>query len=688
MVAAPIVHGAAGANWSEYLGGPDRSHYSTLSQIDRSNVVGLAKAWEYHTGEAGEMQCNPLVVDGVLYGVTARNGVFALEAATGRELWRHVAADIGSSRTLRGLVYWREGNDRRILFTLDSWLCALDAQTGQPITAFGTEGKQSLKVGLGATAQEKFVASTTPGAVWGNVIVMPIRVSEGPDAAPGYIQAFNVRTGELAWTFRTIPSPGEPGYDTWSSESYENKNVGGANCWAGMAIDSTRGIVYVPTGSASPDFWGGDRKGQNLYANCLLALDANTGRLLWHFQLVHHDLWDRDPPAPPNLVTVRRDGRTIDAVAQVTKSGYVFVFDRVTGRPLFPIKETPVAPSELAGEEAWPTQPVPERPLPFARQMLTEADINPGAPNREELLTKFRQARHGAFQPFGKYDTVLFPGFDGGAEWGGAAVDPTGILYVNANEMAWLATLKAVPRGSDLAQLSPGNRTYSTYCIGCHGPERSGNPASGIPSLVDIGSRWKREEIIRLVGTGKGMMPGFPMLSDADKQVLIDHLFGMEKTEGGSHAGMATSPSDLAHAPYRLDGYVKFIDREGYPAIAPPWGSLTAIDLNTGEHVWRVRLGEFKELAARGIPPTGTENYGGPVVTASGLLFIAATKDGMFRAFDKQTGKLLWETELPAAGFATPCTYEVSGKQYVVVACGGTKLGAPKGDSYVAFALP
>jgi len=678
----------ADSEWRDYLGNPARTHFSPLAQIDRENVAQLRPVWEFHTGDAGEMQCNPLVVEGVLYGVTAANAVFALDAATGRERWRFSPPGTKSNRILRGLAYWHNGDDQRILFTFDSWLCALDARNGQPIATFGTAGQTSLKAGLGEAARDKWVVSTTPGAVYDDLIIMPTRVTERVDAAPGYVQAFDIRTGALVWTLHTIPSPGEAGYETWSKTSYQNTTVGAANCWAGMAVDLTRGIVFVPTGSASPDFWGGDREGKNLYANCLLAVEARTGRVTWSYQFVHHDLWDRDLPAPPVLSTIRHGGQKIDVVTQVTKSGYVFVFDRVTGAPVFPINEVPTPRSEIAGNPAWPTQPVPARPAPFARQTLTEDDLRPDAENYPELLATFRHARKGAFQPFGLDNTVLFPGFDGGAEWGGAAVDPDGILYVNANEMAWIAHLKEPPQVSELAQLSPGNRLYATYCAACHAANWQGNPASGFPSLIDLGQRHSRAEVLALIAIGKGKMPGFPMLSERDQQSLVDLLFGEEKTEGGPASAAPTKTVPATHAPFELDGYVKFVDRQGYPAIRPPWGSLTAIDLNTGAQVWQISLGEFKELTARGIPPTGTENYGGPIATAGGLLLIAATKDGQFRAFDRRTGKLLWQFELPAAGFATPCTYEVAGRQYVVVACGGTKLGTKKGDSFVAFALP
>jgi quinoprotein glucose dehydrogenase len=679
---------AAGRDWPEYLGGPERNHYSTLDQINTSNVRRLKVAWEFHSGDFGQMQCNPIVIGGVLYGATATSQIFALDAATGRQLWRFSdPRNLNAYDNDRGVTCWSDGRSRRILCTIGSWLYALDARTGAMIPDFGVDGRVSLKAGLGAQAQEKWVVSTTPGTLFGDLLFMPTRVGEDQDAAPGYIQAFNVRAGTVAWVFRTMPYPTDRGYETWSRDAYKNIDVGSANCWAGMAIDRRRGILYVPTGSAAPDFWGGHRLGQDLFADCLLALDAATGKLLWYHQTVHHDIWDRDLPSPPVLLTVRHDGRAVDAVAQTTKTGFVFLFDRVTGEALFPIEERPFPGSTLAGEQAWPTQPVPAKPKPYARQVLTDADISPYADNRDALLAQLRKARTGLFQPFGRDDTVLFPGFDGGGEWGGPAVDPDGILYVNANEMAWIASLSDAPREADLAQMSPGRRLYTLYCVTCHGPERAGLPAGGIPSLVGIGARMARADVFNLVTTGRRMMPGFTMLTKADKEALAGYLFGDEQPAAGP-GGAPRDAGEVPRIPCRFNGYNRFVDSRGYPAISPPWGSLTAIDLNTGEHVWRVSLGEFKELKARGIPPTGTENYGGPVATAGGLLFIAATKDGMFRAFDKRTGGLLWEVALPAGGFATPSTYEVNGRQFVVVACGGAKLDTPKGDSYVAFALP
>lgn len=676
----------AGKDWGDYLGGSDRNHASLLTQISRSNVGRLQRAWEYHTGDPGIMETNPIIVDGTLYGVTAANAVFALDAATGRELWRAIPPGGKLNRVVRGLTYWADGEQSRLFYTAGRWLIALAAKTGDPIQSFGDAGKADLKAGLGPSAEKRSVYSTSPGTVVGDLIVMPISTSEGPDAAAGSIQAFDVRSGRLAWVFRTIPAPGEAGHESWSPEAFQNSTVGGANCWAGMAVDRQRDILYVPTGSAAPDFWGGDRMGENRYANSLLALKGSTGRLLWHYQMVHHDLWDRDLPAPPNLLTVVREGHRIDAVAQITKQGFTFLFDRVTGEPLFPIREIEVPRSEVPGERSWPTQPVPELPAAFARQTFVEDEVNPWAPNREALKAKVRASRTGFFRPFGKYDTMLFPGFNGGGEWGGAAVDSSGVMYVNANEWVWVAKLKDAPRPDELARLTPGQRLYAAYCAGCHGAERAGNPLSGYPPLLHLGSRLRAEDVDRLLLGGRGRMPGFEILTAAQRRLVTDLVLDAEPPVTLAATQPDADPGPTV--PYILDGYVKFMDCDGYPANRPPWGTLTAIDLNTGRTRWQVVLGEFKELTARGISPTGTENYGGPVVTASGLLFIAATMDNQLRAFDTETGRILWQAPLPAGGHATPSTYEAAGKQYVVIACGGGRMPSAAGDSYVAFSLP
>ena len=681
---------SAGKEWREYLGGPDRNHYSTLNQITAENVSQLEMAWEYHTKDTGQIQCNPIIVDGVLYGMTAKTQPFAVDAATGKELWRKRAAEgMDELSTSRGLVYWEDGEDKRILYTSGEWLYAVEAGTGNPVSTFGDNGRASLKAGLGETADNKMVISNTPGTVYKDLIIMPLRLSEGVDAALGHVQAFNIRTGEVAWVFHTIPQPGEFGYETWPEDAHKNNGVGAANNWAGMAVDRERGIVYVPTGSAAHDFYGGNRRGSNLFANTLLALNANTGERIWHFQLVHHDILDRDPPAPPNLITITRDGKKIDAVAQVTKQGYVFVFDRETGEPLFPIEERPVPASDIPGEEAWPTQPFPTKPAPYARQEFTEEDISPYAKNREELIETFRNSRsEGPFTPLSEEGTIIYPGLDGGAEWGGAGVDPEGIMYVNSSEMAWHISLGASASEEELAGMSIGKRLYTLNCTPCHGADLKGNVASGFPSLEDIGSRREREHVANVITKGKGMMPAFSKLSETERKALVAFLFEEKEQPEIKEPGLGKSEETGAIIPYQISGYTKFLDEDGYPAIRPPWGTLNAINLNTGEYVWKVVYGEYPELMERGIPQTGAESYGGPVVTASGLLFIAGTKDGKFRAYDKRNGELLWETSLPAAAFATPSTYEVNGKQYVVIACGGTKLGAEGGDSYVAFALP
>jgi quinoprotein glucose dehydrogenase len=665
-------------------GDPGHRQYSPLARIDVSNVERLQVAWVYRTGDArpdtSQIQCNPIVVGSVLYASSPSLEVFALDAATGRARWTFDPFEGGAEQhplgVNRGVVYWRDSSDGRILFTAGQRLYALNARTGRPIRTFGKGGSVDLRDGLGRDVSELYVLSNTPGAVYRDLLILGTRVSEGPGpSAPGHVRAYDVRTGKVRWTFHTIPHPGEPGHDTWPEDAW--KRAGGANVWSGISVDQERGLVFLPTGSAAFDFWGGDRKGANLFANCVLALKAATGERVWHYQLVHHDLWDRDPPAAPVLATLRHGGRSVDAVVQVTKSGHVFTFERESGRALFPIEERPVPPSDLAGEEAWPTQPVPLRPPPFARQALTEAEVTDVSPeSRAEILGRLRQHRTGQpFLPPSREGTVIFPGFDGGAEWGGAAFDPdTGVLYVNSNEMPWVLTMVEV-------QGTKGERAYRQHCVGCHGLDRRGSRAQQVPSLEGLASRSSREDVQKVLEQGKGVMPSFAFLDDGDKDALVDELFGVARAAG-------RRDPEAPETPYTHTGYNRFLDARGYPAVKPPWGTLNAIDLNEGEILWQVPLGELDELTRRGVAPTGTENYGGPIVTAGGLVFIAATKDEKFRAFDKKTGRVLWETRLPAGGYATPSTYEVDGRQYVVIAAGGGKMGTRSGDAYVAFALP
>jgi len=680
-------------DWPSYLGDQARSHFSPLRQIDRGNVAQLEVAWTYRSGDGSaegrsQIQCNPIVVDGTIYATTPGVKLVALNAATGVEKWRFdpFAGGPPAGGVNRGVVFWTDGRERRILFTAGFFLRAVDADTGKLITPFGQEGRVDIRDGLGEHAKKLFAQTSTPGALFGDLLVLGTRVSEGPGpAAPGHIRAYDVRTGRIVWTFHTIPQPGEPGHETWPPDAWQRS--GGANVWTGMAVDEKRGLVFCPTGSAAFDFWGGDRIGRNLYANCLLALDGKTGRLVWHYQFVHHDLWDRDLPAPPNLVTVRHRGRRVDAVAQVTKSGHVFVFNRDTGEPLFPVEDRPVPSSTLQGESAWPTQPWPLRPEPFSRQLFSEdqvTDISTTA--RQAVLERFRKLpAHQPFLPPSTNGTIVFPGFDGGAEWGGAAVDPRrGILYVNGNEMPWILTMvPAKPKGEQA--VSSGEQLYNQICAACHGVNRAGDPTRAFPPLTEIARKLQKSDILNLLETGKGNMPSFAFLSPAQREALADNLLGQESSRPGE-----TAPADdtLVESPYSHTGYNRFLDPKGYPAVKPPWGTLNAIDLNTGQYLWRVPLGEFPELSAQGLPPTGTENYGGPVVTAGGLVFIAASKDEMIRAFDQDTGQVLWQTRLPAGGYATPSTYSVAGRQYLVIACGGGKMGTRSGDAYVAFALP
>ena len=698
VLGAAVGLSAADGDWPVYLGDKASSHFSTLTQINRKNVRRLQVAWTYHCRDAREddrsqIQCNPLVLDGVLYGTSPQLKLLALDAASGRELWRFDpfadGAGGGSVGVNRGVVYWADGTDRRILFTAGHYLFAVDAGTGMPIDRFGRNGRVDIREGLGRDASKLFVLTTTPGVIYRNLLILGDRVSEGPGpSAPGHIRAYDARTGQIVWTFHTIPYPGEPGYETWPPDAWQH--IGGANCWTGMALDEKRGLVYIPTGSAAFDFWGGNRIGQNLYANCLLALEAATGRRVWHFQFVHHDLWDRDLPAPPNLVSVRRNGRKIDAVAQVTKSGHVFVFNRETGEPLFPIEERPMPPSDLQGESAWPTQPVPLKPAPFARQLFSAdliTDISPES--YRTVLERFIKVRpHVPFLPPSTQGTIILPGFDGGAEWGGAAIDPQrGVLYINANEMPWILTM--VETGAkNAAPLTSGSRIYNQICAACHGINRQGDPARAYPTLVNIGQKLKHPEILQLLESGRGNMPSFAFLSKTQKDAVADLLLDRETRAPGDRQTELAMEGIMLNEPYTHTGYNRWLDTNGYPAVKPPWGTLNAIDLNTGNYLWSVPLGVVPALTARAVPPTGTENYGGPLVTASGLIFIAATKDEMIRAMDDETGKMLWQSKLPAGGYATPATYVAQGRQFIVIACGGGKMGTKSGDAYVTFALP
>lgn len=688
-------------SWRVTGGSKENIRYSTLTSIDSSNVSDLKVAWTYHTGDAdtvnhSQIQCNPIIVDGIMYATSPKLKLVAVDATNGQEKWVFDPTngiDEGNQRTRfimnnnRGVVYWESGEDKRILYTASSNLYAIDANTGKPVTSFGSNGLVDLHAGLGRDVDDLFVTATSPGIIYKDLLILGTRVSEGSDAAPGHIRAYDVRTGKQAWIFHTIPHPGEVGYETWE-DTAAYKHIGGANSWSGFSLDEKRGIVFAPTGSASFDFYGGMRKGANLFANSTLALEAATGKYIWHFQNIHHDIWDRDIPTAPALVTVTHDGKKIDAVAQPTKTGFVFLLDRETGKPLFPVEEIPVpALSELEGEKLSPTQPVPTLPKPFMRQTFTEADLNDllSDSSFQDIKKTFLASKVGMFEPLSPQGTVFYPGLDGGAEWGGPSFDPeSGWMYINANEIPWLIGSRDItmePKKEE-SLLAAGQRLYSQHCAACHGPDRKGT--GNFPTLIDIHKKYLQNDVIALIGSGRRMMPAIN-IGDSEKEAITAYVLGLKSSKKFVPATRPFDPyRDLR---YSITGYNKFLSKEGYPAIAPPWGTLNAINLNTGEIAWRIPFGEIEEFRKKGIK-TGSENYGGPVVTASGLLFIAATPDGKFRAYNKTNGKLLFETDLPAPGFATPAVYEAGGRQFVVVACGGGKLGTKSGDAYVAFSLP
>jgi quinoprotein glucose dehydrogenase len=692
------------SNWSIAGGNSYNDKYSELTQIDTDNVKNLQVAWTYHAGDAdtaakSQIQCNAIVVNGVLYGTSPALTLFAIDAATGKQKWQYktVIKIIEGSKAghfnmnnNRGVTYWTDGkDDDRIFYVTGEFLQAVDAKTGKLIDGFGNHGKVDLHKGLGDNAADLFVTATSPGTIYKDLFITGTRVSESMDAAPGYVRAYDVRTGAIRWTFHTIPQPGEPGYESWEDKNAW-KLTGGVNNWMGMTIDQKRGIAYIPLGSASTDFYGGKRRGNDLYADCLIAVEAATGKLLWHFQYVHHDTWDRDPSSAPVLVTVKHNGQKIDAVAQTTKQGFVFMFDRVTGKSIFPVDEVPVdTVTELVGEKLSPTQPIPELPKPFMRESFTEKDINPYLPDSSKQNLKRQLATYHTghiFTPQSKEGTIIFPGFDGGAEWGGPSVDPnTGILYVNSSEMAWILKMYDIKQGATSAENygQAGQRLFRQNCMMCHGKDLKGG--GNYPSLIGIGKKLDEDSFISFINAGRRMMPAFHHLPQEEKEAIASYVLNLPAEQKKPFAEQLSEKQKFRNIPYTISGYDKFETANGLPALAPPWGTLTAIDLNTGQFVWRDTLGNDKRFP--GVKNTGTENYGGSAITKSGLLFIGATSDGMFRAFNKNTGKLLWQFKLPNAAFATPSVYEVNGKEYVVIACGGGKLGTQSGDSYVAFAL-
>ncbi len=685
-------------NWPVYLGDYGFFNDTAGTEINKDNVSDLQVAWTYQGGKAdpenrSQIQCNPLIVDGVLYGSTASLRFIALNAATGELIWTYNPFDSDFQNfgmgVNRGLIFWEspDKQERRLYFAAGPYLHCVNADDGKLVSSFAEGGKLSLNTGLDRDVEDRFVLSNTPGVIFEDKIIIGTRVDETSGAAPGHIRAFNIHTGERAWIFHTIPHPGEYGHDTWPEEAW--KEIGGANAWTGMALDPKRGYVFVPTGSASYDFYGADRHGQNLFANSVLALNARTGERIWHFQTIHHDIWDRDLPAPPNLGTITIDGQQRDVVIQITKMGFIYVFDRDTGEPVFPVEEVPAPESDMPGEMAWKTQPVPAVMPPFIRQQYHRDQVTDISGEAQEyVLDVLSRTRYGdRFLPPTEQGGIVFPGFDGGGEWGGAAFNPkTRTLFVNANEIPWIMTMVEV-KDDATTNVGRGAGLYTQFCAGCHGADRQGGDFMGkVPSLVGLKDRYDQDGFASTIKNGRGAMPAFAWLRDYQVEDLAAYLLELEEKT-------TTAARDQGHnydnpKKYTTTGYIKFKDHEGYPAIKPPWGTLSAIDIENAEIKWQVPFGEHEELSRRGLPVTGTENYGGPAITSNGLLFIAASQDEKFRVFDQENGKILFETELPAAGYATPSIYTVDGRQFVVIACGGGKLGTKSGDSYVAFALP
>jgi len=691
-------------SWEVYGGNKENNHYSSLNQITKDNVSKLQKAWVFSSGDSDkftQIQANPIIIDSILYGVSPKLKLFALNAKTGQAIWSfnpynviqsiNVGVGYFAMNVCRGVTYFDDGLDGQIFYAAGSSLFCVNAKTGHLVEGFGKGGSIDLHNDLGRNVESLYVAMTTSGIIYNDVIIIGTRVDEGAAAAPGHIRAYDVNTGALRWIFHTIPQPGEVGYDSWEDpEAW--KNVGGANSWAGFSMDERRGIVYAPVGSASYDFYGGKRKGNNLFANSILALDAATGKRIWHYQTVHHDLWDRDLPTAPVLVTVNKDGRSIDALAQITKSGFVFLLDRITGEPIFPIPEVEIPhQSLLIGEKTSPTQPIPVYPKPFARQQLTEADLNTLVSDSSQMVIKetfSKIHKEHLFYPPSAKGTLIFPGYDGGGEWGGAAYNPkNGLLFVNASEMPWILTMvkNDIEEKNEMeTNYTAGKRAYKNNCMACHGINLNGT--GNFPSIINVKAKFTEDSLMNLLKSGRRMMPAFNHLSESVKKAIASYVLGLTSKDE-PYVGTDIPLNTYWEMPYTSTGYNKFLTPEGYPAINPPWGTLNAINLNTGDIQWKITYGDTPEFEAKGIH-TGSESYGGPAITENGLLFIAGTKDKKFRAYNQDTGELLWETELPFPGFATPSIYQVDGKQFVVIACGGGKLGAESGDNYVAFSLP
>jgi len=681
--------------WGIYKGDEKSTSYSKFDQINLSNVSTLQNAWTFQMNDVPQggspmsSQSNPIIVDGIMYANSGKQWVYAINAQTGKQIWAFNALAEGEpTAASRGVTYWANGEDKRIIYSAGNYLLTINAKTGKLITSFGQKGKVNLNVGVRDDPSKISVTLTTPGSIFKDLIIIGSRLPDFYGAAPGYIRAYNCKTGKLVWTFHTIPHPGEKGFESWPKDSY--KYAGGVNCWAGMSIDIKRGMVFLALGSPTFDYYGADRIGANLFGNCVLALDAATGKYKWHFQTVHHDLWDYDLPCPPNLVTIKKDGKDVDAVAQATKHGFIFVLDRVTGKPLFPVEERKVPASNLPGEVAYPTQPFPTKPKAFVKQFMTEEDLTNYSPeNHEAILQKFRSVRYeGLFTPPDLKGTLSLPATRGGINWGGAAFDPnTNYLYLRGHNLPEIQTIVDANKtfqARNNSTFERGRVTYLKHCASCHGTERKGIPPT-FPSLIGLKDKKPEKEMLKKIQNGAGSMPGFKgVLSPAEENAIIAFIY--EKQNSGIETPQATKTGQNPERYMNTTAYATWSDPSGNPAMKDPWATLSALNLSTGEYEWQIPIGNDEKLQEKNGPPTGLLARSGPMVTAGGLVFISGAADKKLWAFDKKTGKLVWETTLPGVNNANVCSYMVKGKQYVALSVGGTKEN-PSG-SIMAFALP